>query len=986
MTNQPASIDPEGATLEKPPEKEGPPRIDPLIGAVISHYKVLGPLGAGGMGVVYLAEDERLHRKVALKFILPASADDLVAKKRLLREAQAASALDHPNIATVYEVGDFGDRLFIAMAYYQGETLKERIARGPLTVAEGAAIAQHIAEGLEAAHGSSVVHRDLKPANVFITSSGQVKILDFGLAQVESAAKETVAVTQTGTTLGTPSYMAPEQARGQHVDPQADVWALGVVLFEMLTGQRPFRGDSNTAVMLELVTQAAPSITSLRPDAPADLVRLVESALVKDPGRRTITAKEMARAIAGYREREAAAPSRFRLLRRPVVALPLAAVVLLLASGLGLVARNLANQRWAKYTALPEIRQLADEQRFIAAVDLASRAQTYLPDNPELAALWPRITRTASMESEPPGATISYVGYGTDDAWRSVGTTPLKGARLPLGVLRIKAEKPGFDSAEDIITPGPAFTLFPSGQGPSGMVRAAPVRGPFSIYVFGLETPRVRFDGFWVDRYEVTNRQYKAFVDAGGYKHKEFWRESVVTGGKTLTFDEAMQRFHDATGRPGPATWTLGNYPSGAEGLPVTGVSWYEAAAYAAFAGKALPTAYHWYWVANQGLTGFVIPFGNFNSAGPVPAKETRALHRFGAYGLAGNVKEWCLNETPGGLRYVLGGGWDEPPYMFRDTDARSPFERSANIGFRTVKYDNGDKTVAAVSGVLRPPSRSYTVEKPVADAVFQAYRRLYSYDRTDLAAKVEAVDDSNPDWRVEKVSLAAAYGQERMITYLLLPKQGRPPYQTVVYMPGSGAWDQHTSPSFANPQFAFLLRSGRAVALPVYNGSYERANNEYSGGDQLKSTSLWRDYVIMFSKDISRTLDYLATRPEFDPNKIGFLGVSRGASLSPMMLTQDARIKAAALWIPGMYLETMAPEVDPINFASRVTIPVLQLSGRYDYNFPDETSSLPFFKALGAPADRKRRVVYDTGHNLPPNEAIRETLDWFDRYLGPPR
>jgi predicted esterase len=204
--------------------------------------------------------------------------------------------------------------------------------------------------------------------------------------------------------------------------------------------------------------------------------------------------------------------------------------------------------------------------------------------------------------------------------------------------------------------------------------------------------------------------------------------------------------------------------------------------------------------------------------------------------------------------------------------------------------------------------------------------------------------------------------------------------------MPGSGAWDQHTPFASANPQFSFLIRSGRAVAFPIYKGSYERSNNEYSGGDQLKSTNLWRDYVIYFSKDIRRTVDYLATRREIDSDKIGFLGFSRGAALSPMVLVAEPRIKVAALWIPGLYLEQIAAEVDAINFAPRVTIPVLQLSGRYDYNFPEDSSSIPFFRALGTPADRKRRVAYDTGHNLPPNEAFRETIDWFDRHLGPPR
>jgi dienelactone hydrolase len=963
--------------------------MDPLVGAVVSHYRILSAIGAGGMGVVYLAEDERLHRQVALKFIAPDASGDPAAQKRFLREAQTVSALDHPNIATIFEVGDHRGQLFIAMAYYRGETLRQRIDRGPLSIPEATSIAEHIAEGLRCAHEAGVVHRDLKPGNVFITSAGQIKILDFGLAKMAAAPTETTAQpTATGTTIGTLSYMAPEQARGEHVDSRADVWALGVMFFEMLTGRQPFRGASATAVLLAIAGDPPPALSSLRPDAPGEFASLLDRALAKNPSRRTISAGDIAQTLARYRDRTSTfRPWRARLVR-PRVLLPAVVAVALLAVGVISLTRY-ATWRRAKFTVLPEIVRLADRGEFVAAADLAATVERVLAADSELSALWPRITRTVTLNSNPAGAVMSYVEYGSDKPWRTIGTTPQAKVRLPLGLIRLKAEKQGFDPAEDVLppfaAPVPSYTLVRSDDAPKGMVRASAASG-MSIYVFGLETPRANLNGFWIDRYEVTNRDFKTFVDAGGYKRQEFWREPFIRDGKTLSFGEAMSLFRDATGRPGPAGWTLGTYSAGQDEFPVTGVSWYEAAAYAAYRNRSLPTAFHWFWVAAQGLTGFVIPLANFNAPGLVAVDQTRAVHRFGAYGLAGNAKEWCVNEAPGGKRYILGGGFDEQPYMFRDTDARSPFERGANFGFRTVKYDDHDPTVAPVSRMLMPPSRDYSREKPVSDEVYEAYRRLYLYDNAELAAKIESTDDSNTDWRVEKVSLAAAYGPERMLVYLALPKHGGPPHQAIVFMPGSGAWDSRNSPSFANPQFAFLLRSGRAVDVPVYKGAWDRSNKEYNGGDQLKSTSIWRDYVIMFGKDIGRTIDYLASRREIDSSKIGFFGFSRGASLSPMMLIREPRIKAAALWIPGLYLEKMAPEVDPINFAAHVTIPVLQLSGKYDYNFPDQTSSLPFFNALGTPLDRKKRVVYDTGHNLPVNESIRETLDWFDKYLGPPQ
>ena len=235
---------------------------DRLVGTTIAHYQVLTRLGTGGMGVVYLADDLRLKRKVALKFLT--APDDERARARLLREAQAASALDHPNIATVYEVGEAGGQPYIAMAYYPGETLQARLKRGPMGVAEIVDVTAQLAAGLAAAHAAGVVHRDLKPANVILTAS-QVKILDFGLATAGREEIETITrLTQEGTAVGTLGYMSPEQAQGRDVDPRTDVWSLGTVLYEMLVGQSPFEERTPAALLLALVSREPARASTLR--------------------------------------------------------------------------------------------------------------------------------------------------------------------------------------------------------------------------------------------------------------------------------------------------------------------------------------------------------------------------------------------------------------------------------------------------------------------------------------------------------------------------------------------------------------------------------------------------------------------------------------------------------------------------------------------------------------------------------------------------
>ncbi len=253
-----------------------------MIGKTVSHYKILEKLGEGGMGVVYKAEDLKLKRIVALKFLPPELTRDAEAKERFIQEAQAASALDHNNICTVYEINETDDgQMFISMACYKGETLKERIDRGPLDVDEAVEIASQIARGLAKAHAGEIVHRDIKPANIFVTEDNEIKIFDFGLAKLSGQ----IRLTKAGTTVGTAAYMAPEQTSGDDVDQRADIWSLGVVLYEMLTGALPFSGEHEQAVMYSILNKEPEPLSSRRPDIPGDLEAVVAGCLEKEAGR-----------------------------------------------------------------------------------------------------------------------------------------------------------------------------------------------------------------------------------------------------------------------------------------------------------------------------------------------------------------------------------------------------------------------------------------------------------------------------------------------------------------------------------------------------------------------------------------------------------------------------------------------------------------------------------------------------------------------------
>ena len=260
-----------------------------MEGQILSHYTVLERIGSGGMGVVYKALDTRLDRHVALKFLPAALTKDTDARRRFVQEAKAASALDHPNICTIHEINETPDgQLYLVLAYYAGQTLKRRLDSGPLAIADAVRIAADVGRGLATAHAAGIVHRDIKPANVMLTSDDSVKIVDFGIAKLASAETRT----ETGTTLGTVAYMAPEQVRGEVSDSRTDIWALGVLLYEMVAGQRPFAGESSEATAMAILTTAPPPLKERCAEVPEGLVAVVVGCLQRSRDARFATVTE----------------------------------------------------------------------------------------------------------------------------------------------------------------------------------------------------------------------------------------------------------------------------------------------------------------------------------------------------------------------------------------------------------------------------------------------------------------------------------------------------------------------------------------------------------------------------------------------------------------------------------------------------------------------------------------------------------------------
>ena len=968
-----------------------------MVGEVVSHYRILEELGGGAMGVVYKAQDMRLKRLVALKFLPPGLTRDVVARQRFVQEAEAASALDDPRVCTVHAIDETADgRVFIAMGYYEGETLKKHIQRGPMPIDDVVAIGGQIARGLAAAHEAGIVHRDIKPANVMITTRGEVKIVDFGIAKLSGQ----LDLTGTGMSLGTVAYMAPEQFQGS-VDARADLWALGVVLYEMLTGQQPFQGESAQAVMHAVLNQIPQSVKALRPDAPEPVAAVVDRALQKDPEKRYASAGEMATAIEACRTQPAPSVTvsddtgaLLRTIRRPLVALPALAVAGVVGYILVTTLTEQSRTRWAREEAVPEIGRLLQQDDYDAAYALAQQAGRYIPNDPILATLLPQITATPALATTPAGASVYVKPYASPQGeWRLIGTTPLVNVALSRGTYRWRVQAEGLEPVEfarnvgDLVAPV-TLELPARGSVPAGMVSVPAGRLPVDISGFATEEP-VALGPFAIDRHEVTNKAFKEFVAAGGYSKREYWRHAFMKDGQPLSWDAAMALFRDSSGRPGPATWELGDYPAGQVDFPVTGVSWYEAAAYAEFRGASLPTIYHWSRAAlgftrSAPIRGLIVGASRFNGEAPVAVESTGAMGPFGTYDMAGNLREWCVNLS-GENRWILGGAWNDEPHMFVVPYSLPPLDRSPTNGFRLAKYSDNER-VADLSTPVAAFRRDFRAAKPVSDEVFEVFKRQFDYAPSPPNATVEATDGSSPDWVREKVTLDTGYG-ERIAAYLFVPKTGSAPRQVVVYFPGLGPFLSQASSQNLAPGVVtdFIVKSNRVVVFPIYKGSFERFDGfvTFTGDRFLQA---FRRRMVEWRQEVGQVIDYLATRPDVDIDKLAYAGVSFGASTTLPLLALEPRFKVAVLSLAGLSYRSVSPEIDAINYVPRITQPVLMLEARYDHLFPVETSQQPLLALLGSPADRKRQVLFDAGHGaLPRGQVIHETLGWLDRFLGPP-
>ncbi|MDC0159960.1 SUMF1/EgtB/PvdO family nonheme iron enzyme [Gemmatimonadales bacterium] len=634
--------------------------------------------------------------------------------------------------------------------------------------------------------------------------------------------------------------------------------------------------------------------------------------------------------------------------------------------------------------AVASVEEAVERTDWLGAYYAAERLPNRVPDSLRTE-LFTQVSRSIELTSEPSGAVVGWRPYADPTAdFEILGETPLVWDAPRTGT-QYRFEHAGY--LQHVVGDG-------GGAGPRTVsLRQAdqPLAEAVLIHARNLSPAVVEarlattvpptLDEYLIDRYEVTNQEFKVFVDAGGYERERYWEHPFERNGVESTWSEAMDEFIDSTGRPGPSGWVGGIFPEGEQDYPVTGVSWYEAAAYANFQGRLLPTIYHWSVAAGLFQAQYIVPFSNINGTALSPVGHFRGITPFGLYDMAGNAREWLMNST-GDARYTAGGGWNDPAWLFALTQPQPPFDRSEANGFRLITNLGDTEEFRRISGPVEPAVRDFYADEPASEQLYAQLKTFYEYEDVPLNAEVLSVDTLADAIR-ERIVFDAGYGENQMVLYLFRPITASGPLQTILNFPGSGALNGGSFGDFggsADPIIT-LVRSGRAVAFPVYESTFER-DDDYVYRLQDMSND-HRDHVLHWRQDLGRSLDYLETRPDVDSSRFAYQGMSWGGRMAAIMLAVESRFKAAVLNVPGLSPLPTQPVVDPFNFLPRISIPVLMLSGEYDQTYPLETSARPFFDFLGTAEADKSQFVAAGGHLIPRVDVTRETLDWFDRYLG---
>lgn len=640
---------------------------------------------------------------------------------------------------------------------------------------------------------------------------------------------------------------------------------------------------------------------------------------------------------------------------------------------------------------LPEIITAYDNDELVFVYTKTKALLDEGNDNPIVKSYYEKVTLPVSIYTDPEGVEISFkLARDTSGGWQLLGKTPLEDVRVPNGGLKVqfKSDKGTYvehthsyylsDDYNNFILPSTDEILEDHVVFIGGMKK---LKYPGIDHLPGID-----IKPYSMSKYEVTNKEYKEFLDAGGYADPQYWDFPYELDGEELSFEGTVGSFVDEFGEPGPAGWSYGSFPQGQENFPVSGISWFEASAFARYKGLSLPNLYQWANAAMLPYSSSFVPKSNFSKNFLVEVGSMDSQNPNKLYDIGGNVREWIINSVDDthAKKGILGGGYDDDPYYFNDYYGQRVLDRSKSNGMRLVQnLECNIEVDSAPEDIVSISTRDFLNEEGISDDVFEIFKAQYNYPDKPLDPEIITQDIRSGSFKVDRYEISLPYeGEGKLPGFIFYDSTYTGKLKPIIMFPGSNAIHLTEVDYMLKSSLNFmryLMSEGYAIFLPMYLSTYERTDEVKS--DYPDETEVYKEHVIKWGKEYKRTIDYIVSREDMDASNLTYIGFSWGGYMANILLAIDDRVNSATLYVAGLCFQRSKQEVEACYYTPRVTMPVLMLNGKFDQFFPLETSQTPMFKLLGTDEKDKKHFVYETGHYVPKEVLIREHLDWLKKY-----
>ncbi len=647
--------------------------------------------------------------------------------------------------------------------------------------------------------------------------------------------------------------------------------------------------------------------------------------------------------------------------------------------------QNLVNE------IIPELIEVFDSGKisksFIMSRDLLKR----YPKNEIIKNYYSKSSRYVKLKTDKKGIDVSVM-YPGDSTYNYIGKTPIDSFVVPNNY-QYHYLKFSYDNAEFIEKSRnnhdyrfPENTIeIPTGHKPFLGITAR------RMWLQGLDFENINIESFSIAENEVSNKDFQEFVNAGGYENPVYWDFPFQVGNKTYDFNSSIKMFTDRYGRPGPSNWAYGQFPTGLDNYPVTGISWFEARAYAKFLNLSLPNVYQWLLASGNpedlgNVNQYVTRNSNYDST--QLREVTNESGSFnGLNNIGGNVKEWTSN--PNGYNQekfsIMGGAFNESSYTFNNYYSLSPFDRSIGNGFRLSKnLTNGQSKLD--NDIIPEFKRNFYEIEDVSDEVFDVYKSQFDYNSQPLNSKTSNIESFRDGYTAQRFEMNTTYeNDEKLFGFILYSNKFKDKYDPIIIYPTAGSIGTNNHNNLLNQtfnRFKYLIDEGYAIIHPVYHNTYsrEKTHNTFWPNDSEK----YKNTIIKIGQDYKRSLDYIESRNDFNFENLSYFGASWGSTTSNYLLAIDDRIKAAVLLVGGLMMQKSRKEVEAHYYVRRIKTPILHIVGKEDGIFGFEESYKPWKELIGTPKDKLKLIELDNvGHGVPWDTVRKHHSNWIKAHTS---